>query len=206
MPCIEDLELIEPCGVGNTRPLLCMERALLTSVFPIGGGRHLKLVVEKFGQSYECVYFSHTLEELGLSAGEYVDIAFYPQINEFRARRSVQLLVNELRAHDVGESARVMGGDIRKCEETGAPSRADFAAVWRSLVRASGKISGSTERVMELLAPGMWDSRIALCLKIFEELGLLSIKQEGDMLFLCADGSKRVDLDDSAILSGLKQL
>lgn len=205
MPCIEDLELIEPCGVGNARPLLCMERALLTSVFPIGGGRHLKFVVEKFGQSYECVYFSHTQEELGLCAGEYVDIAFYPQINEFRARRSVQLLVNELRAHDMGESARVMQGDIRKCGETGAPSRADFAAVWRSLVRASGKISGSTARVMELLAPGMWDSRIALCLKIFEELGLLSIRQEGDMLCLCADGSKRVDLDDSAILSGLKQ-
>lgn len=205
MPCIEDLELIEPCGVGNARPLLCMERALLSSVFPIGGGRHLKLILEKFGQSYECVYFSHTPEELGLSVGEYVDLAFYPQINEFRARRSVQLLVNELRAHDPGESALVMSGDIRRCGETAAPSRADFAAVWRSLIRASGQISGTAEQVMELLAPGMWDSRIALCLKIFEELGLLSIRQEDGRICLRADGSKKVNLDDSAILSGLKQ-
>ncbi|MBO7739689.1 MAG: single-stranded-DNA-specific exonuclease RecJ, partial [Oscillospiraceae bacterium] len=79
MPCVEDLELMEPCGTGNARPTLCMTRAYLSSMSPIGGGRHLRLLVEKFGHSYECVFFSRTAAELGVQVGSWVDIAFFPQ-------------------------------------------------------------------------------------------------------------------------------
>ena len=38
-----------------------------------------------------------TQDGLGAAVGERVDAAFYPQINEFRGRRSVQLLMTDLR-------------------------------------------------------------------------------------------------------------
>ena len=204
MRCVEDLELMEPCGTGNARPLLVLERAALTNICPIGGGRHLRLQIEKFGQSYECVYFSHTQEELGLRVGDTVDAAFFPQINEFRSRRSVQLLISELRRHSPGAAEDILRGNISPLPECSAPSRGDFAAVWRSLSHLSGHVSGRLDRVLEQFSPGMWDSRVCLCLKVFEELGLLSLSYDGSTLTLTADGSKKVNLEDSRILAELK--
>ena len=97
MECVESLTLLEPCGNGNPRPLFCVEGAVLESIIPIGSGKHLRLRLGKFGNIYECVFFSMTQENLGASVGDRVDAAFYPQINEFRGRRSVQLLMTDLR-------------------------------------------------------------------------------------------------------------
>lgn len=97
MESVQALDLLEPCGNGNPRPLLCMTDVLVTTISPIGGGKHLRLTAEKFGRSYEAVFFSQTVEALGLRAGQRADIMFFPQINSFRGRQSVQLLLTDLR-------------------------------------------------------------------------------------------------------------
>ena len=102
MECVESLDRMEPCGNANPRPLLYMEDVWLENVIPIGGGKHLRLRAEKFGQSYDCVFFSQTAEKLGARAGQSADIVFAPQINEFRSRRSVQLVITDLRPHGRG--------------------------------------------------------------------------------------------------------
>ena len=63
----------------------------------MGAGKHLRLRLEKFRQSFEAVFFSQSLEELGLAEGQRADVMFFPQINEYRSRRSVQLLITDLR-------------------------------------------------------------------------------------------------------------
>lgn len=97
MDSVKALDLLEPCGNGNPRPLLCMTDALVTAVVPIGGGKHLRLRLKKFGRAYEAVFFSQTQKELGLQEGQRADLMFFPQINSFRGRQSVQLLVTDLR-------------------------------------------------------------------------------------------------------------
>ena len=97
MESVRALDLLEPCGSGNPRPLLCMTDVLVTAICPIGGGKHLRLTAEKFGRAYEAVFFSQTPETLGLREGQRADIMFFPQINSFRGRQSVQLLLTDLR-------------------------------------------------------------------------------------------------------------
>ena len=204
MRCVEDLELMEPCGTGNVRATLCMTRALLTSLSAIGGGRHLRLQVEKFGHSYECVFFSRTAEELGIRVGDWIDIAFFPQINEFRSRRSVQLLVCDLRKHRSGAADSVLRGEIVPCEETAAPSREALGTLWRSISHNGGRMTMGKTELFERLAPGMWDSRIAVGLKVFEELGLMSMSFDGENISLCCDcATGKVSLEDSEILRKL---
>ena len=99
MACVESLDQMEPCGNANPRPLLYMENVLLENIVPIGGGKHLRLRAGKFGESFDCVFFSQTAEKLGVRAGQTADIVFAPQINEFRSRRSVQLVITDLRPH-----------------------------------------------------------------------------------------------------------
>ena len=204
MKCVEDLELMEPCGTGNARATLCMTRAYLSSITPIGGGRHLRLGVEKFGHSYECVFFSRTAEELGIRVGDWIDIAFFPQINEFRSRRSVQLLISDLRKHKCGLSDDILRGSIVPCEETSAPSRECLGQLWRSIVHFGGRLCAEKTALFERLAPAMWDSRVCIGLKVFEELGLLSLSYDGENVSLSCEPDKgKVNLEDSEILKRL---
>ena len=94
---MESLDELEPCGNGNPRPLLYMKDVYLDSVQPIGGGKHLRLKLSKFAQTYDGVFFSQTAPTLGARAGQKCDIVFVPQINDFHGRRSVQLVITDLR-------------------------------------------------------------------------------------------------------------
>lgn len=93
---VESLNVLEPYGNGNTPPVLCIKQAFLDNVIPMGGGKHTKLRISKFGEHYDCVCFSRTAADLGVQAGDVVDLAFGPRVNEFRGRRSVQLLLEDI--------------------------------------------------------------------------------------------------------------
>ena len=95
---IEALERLEPFGNGNPSPCLCMMGAVATAIQSIGAGKHTRLKIKKSGQMLDCVFFSVSAEELGVSEGELVDLAFEPQINEYRGRSSVQLQLLDIRS------------------------------------------------------------------------------------------------------------
>lgn len=91
------LGMLEPYGVGNLPPVLCLRNATLTSISSVGNGAHTKIRINKNGESFDCIFFSCTVQELGVRPGDRIDIAFEPQINEFRGRRSVQLLLADVK-------------------------------------------------------------------------------------------------------------
>ena len=205
MSCIEDLARIEPCGAGNFRPQLCLLGAELVDLVSIGGGRHLRLQLSKFGQVFEAVFFNHTAEQLGLRIGSCVDAAFYPQINEFRGRRSVQLLMNELRAHDASGAADILNDEAPDRFAGFLPSRCDFAQVWRALSGRGGCVTAPTERFADALCPTLREETLFLCLKVFEELGLaeLRVTDGGQLTAACKQG--RAELDASVLLTRLRE-
>ena len=94
---VSALDRLEPCGVGNPRPVLVLSGVQIHSMAQVGRGRHLKLKLESRGILLDAIWFSADGGELGLSPGCRVDAAFYPQINEFRGCRSVQLQSIDLR-------------------------------------------------------------------------------------------------------------
>ncbi len=207
MRCVEDLDRLEPCGNGNPSPQLCICGAYLESVNPIGNGRHLRLKLSKFGMSYEAVFFSKTAEALGLRAGDYVDAAFQLQINDFRGRRSVQLLMTDMRRHELDDAKAVLLGRKPGClDAISAPSREEFARLWRSFVHQGGLFRGSLEDMLETLAPDMWDVRLCLCLKVFQELGLISLDFDGSQVTIRRNKNcDKVDLPSSRILRQLER-
>ena len=88
---VQALSQLEPYGTDNQTPVMWLRNAEILSVIPICSGKHTKLWIEKDKESFECVFFSKTAEELRVREGGFADLAFTPQINEFRGRRSVQL-------------------------------------------------------------------------------------------------------------------
>ena len=99
---IEALECLEPFGNSNPLPCLCIRDAELSSLQSIGEGKHTRLRIVKSGKTLDCIYFSMPSDALGVREGMLVDIAFEPQVNEFRGRSNVQLHVMDIRPSGVG--------------------------------------------------------------------------------------------------------
>ena len=202
LECVEDLERMEPCGTGNARPRLALLGAALTELSAIGGGRHLRLQLEKQGRTYEAVFFHQTAERVGLHVGDCVDAAFYPQINEFRDRRSVQLLISDLRKHDTAAAERVLSGAY---PEAPVPMpRSNFEALWRALAERGGRCSAPMERFCPELCPALTEQELCLCLKVLEELGLLRLQTDGTLLTVERVPDARAELEGSALLRRLR--
>ena len=98
---LEAMGRLEPFGNGNPHPSLCIRNAEVSTAVSIGEGKHTRIRLEKTGKSLDCIYFSMPPGDLGVSEGMLVDVAFEPQINEFRGRTSVQLHVLDIRQSNI---------------------------------------------------------------------------------------------------------
>ena len=193
MECVESLDKLEPCGSGNPRPLLCMTDAVLTEVTAIGGGKHTRLQLDKFGQRFDCVWFGRRAVELEASAGDRVDAAFFPQVSEFRGRRSVQLVMSHMRRTDQQALCRhILEGGGFDCRLT----RAELAGLWRGLQRRCPcriKLS-RLGRIESRLHP----AQIALGLRVLSELDLASVRLDGqDIEIMLIAWEDKTDLERS---------
>ena len=218
---VESLELLEPCGAGNPRPILVLSGAQVQTMTQVGRGRHLKMRLESRRRVLDAIYFSVDGNELGLTPGCRVDVAFYPQINEFRENRSVQLQVVDLRpAPSRAELERAIyekfsrGDRLTPAEARFLlPERSEFAALWRWLERQSADctvVEDTIPRIARSVArrggPSQVPARTRLCLEVFEERGLIHMR-ERDRRFqitLCHLEHK-VDLEASELLIRLRR-
>ena len=218
---VEALSLLEPYGAGNNRPVFCLRGATLESVQGVGQNRHLKLKLQKSRVNFDGIFFSVTADECGVCAGMRVDAAFYLQVNEFRSQRSIQLQLIDLRP-SLDPSGRenealslcrtvLDGGALSPRDAARAlPSRDQFVRAWRILEREVGGsgVSAPMLPLLRKLSAEMVGAetflRMAMCLQVFAERGLLTIEHEDTTLTLrlTADG-KKVELDKSPYLSAL---
>ncbi len=200
---VQSLERLEPYGSENPRPVFCLSGVTVETITPVGGGRHLRLRVDLRGESLEGIFFSHTAKDLGFREGERADLAFTPQVNEFRGSRSVQLLLTAARPHRPEELCEaILRGqkDALWAAAPWCPQRADFVCVWRLLARPGFRLGDSPAAVLRQCPEGMEPERFCLCLAVFREAGLL--RTQSDTLCGAAAETKedKADLEATELL------
>ncbi len=98
---VEEISLLEPFGKGNPKPLFALSNVRITAKRLLGKNRNvLKLTLAEGGVSFDAVCFSDPEERLSYieeKGSEDFSILYYPQINEFRGERSIQLVLEDLR-------------------------------------------------------------------------------------------------------------
>ncbi len=97
---IEDLELLEPCGMGNEKPCFADRNLKILSYSAMGrDGQYARMVLSnEKGHRMTAVCFNDC-EGLrkAYDAGEIVSVIFYPEINEYRGTKNLQINVKEYR-------------------------------------------------------------------------------------------------------------
>lgn len=95
-PLIEELDLLEPFGQGNEKPLFAQKNLFIRSVRVLGKNRNavkLSLATER-GAPMDGMLFTDGdsfLEELG--ENRRLDVIYYPEINEYNGNKTLQIII-----------------------------------------------------------------------------------------------------------------
>ena len=182
---IESLSQLEPCGNGCPKPALVLEDMQVERLTPVGGGKHLRLRLRSGRYSIPGIYFSATAESVGIAQGDMVDVAFAPQINEFRGDRTVQMNIIDLRpscsaecSHSTAGYTDLLAGAIGAADaEALLPERNTLATVWRYLAGAGQTIKEDPmclcRKIVRWSGAPLSLGQLMVCLDIFRDVGLL---------------------------------
>lgn len=94
---IQELELLEPFGKGNTKPVFAARNVRILGSRVLGKNQNvLRLKMQDgSGTALEGIYFHNCMNEVleDLQKAPMMHILYYPEINEFRGQRNLQLRV-----------------------------------------------------------------------------------------------------------------
>ena len=216
---IESLSVLEPCGNGCPKPVLMMENLTIDRVSLVGNGRHTRLRLRAGRHYLGAIYFSCTPEGASIQAGDVVDVAFNPQINEFRGERSVQMNVLDIRpsckaecsADQEGYLALRQGTVIPGAAEKLLPDRAVQAAVWRYLVSDGRAVIQESpmclcRKIVRWSGKPLSLGKMLTCLDIFADVHLIDVQRLHKYLSIrLTPSAGKTDLNRSQTMQRLLQ-
>lgn len=217
-----DLYHLEPFGVSNPVPTFVTREVKIERIIAISSGKHTKLMLTD-GENTVCgMYFNMPSSKLHLHEGEYADVMFNVDINEFQNNRTVQMIIQDIRLSEKNEAEynrlRSRYDDIKNGggfspEEDFIPDRDDLAEVYRVLRREyrMGHDALSERTLLSLLytaAPQRNVNYVKLMyiLRIFRELQICEVERlDGTLLsFEIANCQSKTSIDKSSVLRKLK--
>ena len=216
---IESLSALEPCGNSCPKPVLMMKNLMIDRISMVGNGRHMRLRLRSGRHSVNAIYFSANPESVSIQPGDVVDIAFTPQINEFRSERSVQMNVLDIRPSCSAECspdasgyhALTRGQLTPQIAAALLPERAMLATVWRYLASSGAPVIQEEpiclcRKIVRWSGKPMNLGQMNTCLDIFRDVGLLEIQRLHKYAAIrLTPGSEKADLNESATMQRLLQ-
>jgi single-stranded-DNA-specific exonuclease len=137
---------------------------------------------------FNAIYFSATPESASIAEGDLVDVAFIPQVNEFRGERTPQMNVTDIRPSCGAEAdccctgyRELQNGSLRAdLASQLLPDRATLGLVWRYLAGCK-KINEMPmcllRKIVRWSGKPMTLGKLLVCLDIFADVGLISVQR-----------------------------
>ena len=185
---IDSLGRLEPCGNSCPKPVLVMENLTVDRISQVGGGRHMRLRLRSGRHYFNGIYFSATPESASIAEGDLVDVAFVPQVNEFRGERTPQMNVTDIRPACSAEASCCCAG-YRELQlgritpslaENLLPDRATLGLVWRYLA-GCGTVKETPmcllRKIVRWSGKPMTQGMLLTCLDIFADVQLVRVER-----------------------------
>ena len=99
---VDEISKMEPFGQSNPSPVFVIKNLKLKQKRLMGENQnHLRLIVQQGANELTCVRWQQG--DISLVAGDPLDVAFHPQINEFNGNTTVQLVVEDIHSEYLKE-------------------------------------------------------------------------------------------------------
>lgn len=198
IPNVDSLSLLEPCGNGCPKPVLILENLQIERIQLVGNGRHMRLRLRSGKYCLNAIYFSATPDTVSIQPGDLVDVAFIPQINEFRGERSVQLNVLDIRPAcpvpcpaEMARYTALRTGRLSASDASNLlPARTTLSIVWRYLDGCDGGTIRENavclcRKIVRWSGISLSLEQMLTCLDIFRDVGLLELQRLHRDLYIC---------------------
>ena len=97
---VKELELLEPYGKGNTKPIFAQKDIRFSNCKVFGKNRNVVKMKaqDSFGFGAECIWFGDGDEFLErLKEKDVWDVIYYPSVNSFQGRESIEMIIQNIR-------------------------------------------------------------------------------------------------------------
>ncbi|MBO6126599.1 MAG: single-stranded-DNA-specific exonuclease RecJ [Clostridia bacterium] len=205
---VDEIQRIAPFGNANNEPIFGIMGVELTKVFPIGGGKHIKVCFKSGEEMFDGTMFGMTINEFMFSPGDILDIAMRIKRNCFSGFESAVIHVVDVKYSliDTLEFAKeqrifedFMSG-ISSLPEDCVPTRDDFERIFK-FIKSNSLFAFRVEKIyLSLDEPKIRIAKILIILKIFDELEIFKIKKRGDNYKIAINSGKKANLNESKIL------
>lgn len=212
---VDSLQMLEPCGNGCPKPVLMMKNLTIDRISMVGGGRHMRLRLCSGHTYLNAIYFSANPQMVSIQPGDLVDVAFTPQVNEFRGTRTVQMNVIDIRPScsaeclpDAAPYRDMQRGNLTSGEAAALlPDRKMLALVWRYL-DAANPVQESPmclcRKIVRWSGQPLNLGQMLTCLDIFRDVGLLTVQRQHKYVSIrLTPGEGKADLSRSQTMQRL---
>ena len=212
---VDALQMLEPCGNGCPKPVLMMKNLTIDRISMVGGGRHMRLRLCSGHTYLNAIYFSANPQTVSIQPGDLVDVAFTPQVNEFRGTRTVQMNVIDIRPScsaeclpDAAPYRDMQRGNLTSGEAAALlPDRKMLALVWRYL-DAANPVQESPmclcRKIVRWSGQPLNLGQMLTCLDIFLDVGLLTVQRQHKYVSIrLTPGEGKADLSRSQTMQRL---
>lgn len=212
---VDSLQMLEPCGNGCPKPVLMMKNLTIDRISMVGGGRHMRLRLCSGHMYLNAIYFSANPQTVSIQPGDLVDVAFTPQVNEFRGTRTVQMNVIDIRPScnaeclpDAAPYRDMQRGNLTSGEAAALlPDRKMLALVWRYL-DAANPVQESPmclcRKIVRWSGQPLNLGQMLTCLDIFRDVGLLTVQRQHKYVSIrLTPGEGKADLSRSQTMQRL---
>lgn len=212
---VDSLQMLEPCGNGCPNPVLMMKNLTIDRISMVGGGRHMRLRLCSGHTYLNAIYFSANPQMVSIQPGDLVDVAFTPQVNEFRGTRTVQMNVIDIRPScsaeclpDAAPYRDMQRGNLTSGEAAALlPDRKMLALVWRYL-DAANPVQESPmclcRKIVRWSGQPLNLGQMLTCLDIFRDVGLLTVQRQHKYVSIrLTPGEGKADLSRSQTMQRL---
>ncbi len=211
---LDVISALEPFGAGNPQPMFGLFGMTVSSVQPIGGGKHIRLSLKRGQATVSALYFGVTVNEFPYDVGDVIDLAVKLERNEYMGQVKVSIYVKDVRMSGTDDekylkSVRLYEKVKRKEKITAdqaefiTPTRQHIADIYRFIRNNKGWKYEPDVLCYRLSSDGSDACRVLISIDILEELGIVS--HNGYEIYI-KDTEKKVNLDDSRILTYLKSI
>ncbi len=212
---IGSLSALEPYGAGNKPPLFLLRKLTILGIYPTADGRHIRISLAGGGASFTAIYFKMTQQSFPYISGDVVDLVASVSLSSYNGKDQVSVIVRDIRRSGIPQEEILWGADQYASHLRGEyhlcnrqellPSREDMALVYRYLRANAGFRYKAVELYYRLMDKGISYAKMLVALDVLKEMELITTTGEkGERGFFCRPHPPKVNLDDSAILTALR--
>ena len=208
---IRGLDVLEPFGTDNEKPLFYIENAQITDIVPLSEGAHTKLRIKTGFTQADALMFRKSPSELPFAKGDVCDMIVSLGVNEFRGTVSPNIIISDIRPHMFEQSryfaaqqafeAFLRGEELPKNYYPSMnPSRDDVVKIYKAIPEAG---INTDSLYIRLNDRNINYCKFCVSVEALRQLGLVAVSCS-DFRINKISVTQKADLDSAPVLVSLR--